>query len=130
MELIIDRKLTLNEIDQFLNSQRIYIYEKNISALGISSVDGKTVYIGVVSLKLTQKKYAQEVLEHELVHNLGRYFKPKNDIRFISPEKNKNLRIEWYMIEAGKFYDIKVDIVTKNDLKYQDPFTFLRKKKE
>ena len=46
-----------------------------------------------------------EIIEHELAHNIVRYFGRPN-LRFISPEKNLNLRIEGMMIEGGKYYDI------------------------
>ena len=46
-----------------------------------------------------------EIIEHELAHNIVRYF-GKQSLRFISPEKNQNLRIDGMMIEGGKYYDI------------------------
>ncbi|KAM3130619.1 hypothetical protein pb186bvf_017316 [Paramecium bursaria] len=117
--------------DEYIKSKdfsRFLIGVKKTCSAGVSSADGKFVYIDKMYLSEDLIYLIFEIIKHELAHNIVRYF-GNQSLRFISPEKNENLRIDGMMIEGGKYYDIQAGHTKINQqiLYQQDPFTFQRK---
>ena len=53
----------------------------------MSSYDGSRIYISNLIINSENKKFAQDILEHEAMHNISRYFN-KVEADELSPIKN------------------------------------------
>jgi hypothetical protein len=101
--------LSADALGQFLNDTKVFTFDSGVNGisrflLGLSSYDGTRAYLE--KSRLSYPEGSQKTLEHELMHNLSRW--RKSDPRRISPAKNKNLKIEGLMVEAGDFYESEV----------------------
>jgi len=78
---------------------------------GLSSPTGCILYIQEKLLRLNVN-IAQKTIEHELAHNITRWFEMKRtgkiNLRLISPLKNPRIRSRGKMVEAGDFYEEQV----------------------
>jgi hypothetical protein len=100
------------DLDTFLQNSRVFNFNTQrgvgIGEIldGLSSFDGTRSYLNDGEFHLSDPTLLQKTLEHELMHNIARW--RKDDVRRISPCKNKKLRIRGKMVEAGDFYEYEV----------------------
>ena len=105
IELLPDDKLKL-----FLDESKVFTFSSGGTGIddvldALSSFDGTRSYV-MSDCQTQAKTVPQQALEHELMHNLSRW--RKDDPRRISPSKNKNLKINGRMVEAGDYYEYSV----------------------
>lgn len=99
-KIVHNKNIEKSDLDYFFEKQTFYEFSKNMNLSGLSSFDGKRVYI--------RTSEDHKVFEHEICHNISRYFDTKKDPRKVSPSKNQNLKIKGLQVEAGDFYEYQV----------------------